>query len=80
MMPIAVVPYMIRFGPDTTADALAKILVCKCGWKGAQLMRPSWGGSRVGWSMFPSKERIAEGEGLNDAWRAKQTPMDPRPS
>jgi hypothetical protein len=44
MVPVAIVPLIIRWGPDRCA---------RCGRKGVTLRHPSWRGSAVGWEAFP---------------------------
>ena len=40
--PLALAPFVIRWGPNESSDRLRRSLLCaKCGHKGAQLMHPS---------------------------------------
>jgi hypothetical protein len=52
--PIALVPLIIRWGPDASMDVLRRSARCsRCGRKGAAIMHPGWGGSHVGTSPRP---------------------------
>jgi hypothetical protein len=49
-------PFVIRWGPDTSSDALRKNLCCKaCGHRGASLLHPSWVDIQIGWQPFPTE-------------------------
>lgn len=52
--PLAIAPYVIRWGADASSDLLRKNLVCeRCKHKGASLYHPSW--KTRGWESFPVK-------------------------
>jgi hypothetical protein len=53
--PLAVAPFVIRWGPHASSDLLRQRLRCsKCGSLGAVIHGPSWGGMNdVGPSPFP---------------------------
>jgi hypothetical protein len=52
--PLAIAPFVIRWGPSTSSDRLRKNLVCqRCGHHGALLYAPSWAGNTIGWQPFP---------------------------
>jgi hypothetical protein len=52
--PMAFVPLIIRWGPDTSSDRLRKSARCtRCGGKGAMLMHPSYVDRIVGFQPFP---------------------------
>ncbi|HTJ89039.1 MAG TPA: hypothetical protein VL356_02515 [Acidocella sp.] len=52
--PMAIVPLIIRWGPDTPDDWVRQRLVCaQCGHRGALLYAPSWVNSVVGWQSWP---------------------------
>ena len=51
--PVALAPYVIRWGPDASSDVLRERLKCaKCGRKGATLKHPSW--YEWGWQPWPA--------------------------
>jgi hypothetical protein len=51
---MAIVPLIIRWGPDTPDDWVRQRLVCaQCGHRGALLYAPSWVNSVVGWQSWP---------------------------
>jgi hypothetical protein len=53
--PLAIAPFVIRWGPDTSSDYLRKNLVCaRCRRRGAELYHPSWVNRIVGWQPFPT--------------------------
>lgn len=53
-VPAALVPFIIRWGKDTSSDRLRQAIVCrKCGHKGGHLYHPSWGDNVAGWQPFP---------------------------
>lgn len=53
-VPLAIAPYVIRWGADASSDLLRKNLTCeKCGWRGASLKHPSWKGTQIGFQPFP---------------------------
>ena len=52
--PVALVPFIIRWGPDTSSDVLRASARCtRCGRKRASLQHPSWAGADVGFEPFP---------------------------
>ena len=52
--PVAIVPLIIRWGPDTSSNKLRHSARCaRCGRKGITLQHPSWRGSAIGWETFP---------------------------
>jgi hypothetical protein len=54
--PMAIAPFVIRWGPDASSDMLRWAAPCsKCGAKGATLMLPSWVSTTVGFAPFPVK-------------------------
>ena len=53
--PVALVPFIIRWGPDASSDMLRRSARCSsCGRKGAALQHPSRAGMHVGFEPFPS--------------------------
>jgi hypothetical protein len=53
--PMALVPLIIRWGPNTSSDRLRQCARCTaCGAKGATLQHPGWGGAQVGFLAFPT--------------------------
>jgi len=54
--PIAVVPLIIRWGPQEEVDRLRRSARCAiCGHKGATISMPSWMGSAVGQAPWPER-------------------------
>lgn len=52
--PLALAPFVIRWGPDMSSDMLRRNLRCTaCDRRGAVIQHPSWGGSHIGWQPFP---------------------------
>ena len=53
--PVAIVPFIIRWGADAPVNRLRTNLRCsKCGHRGVGLQTPSWGLSDWGdWAPFP---------------------------
>jgi len=52
---VAVVPLIIRWGPEASSDPLRRSARCeKCGAKGAVLQHPSWAGMDLGWEPSPA--------------------------
>ena len=52
--PVALVPFIIRWGPGASSDVLRRSARCtKCGRKGATLQHPVWAGADVGFESFP---------------------------
>jgi hypothetical protein len=48
--PVSIVPYIIWLGSEAPADWLRRGLTCpRCGQRGADLKRPSWADSTIGW-------------------------------
>ena len=55
--PLPLAAFVIRWGPDTSSDALRQNLRCKaCGHRGASLQHPSWVDMQVGWQPFPKSQ------------------------
>jgi len=53
-VPVAIVPFVIRWGADASSDILRKHARCTvCGRRGASLQHPSWGDAETGWEAFP---------------------------
>jgi len=53
--PLPLAPFVIRWGPDMSSDALRRNLRCKaCGHRGASLQHPSWVDVQIGWQPFPA--------------------------
>jgi hypothetical protein len=51
---VALVPFVIRWGPDASSDMLRGQVRCAaCGRRGATLQHPSWGDAVTGWETFP---------------------------
>lgn len=51
----AIVPFVIRWGPDAPGDLVRRLARCrKCGHKGATTHHPSWISSSVGCEPFPT--------------------------
>jgi hypothetical protein len=54
--PVALTPFIIRWGPDASSDLLRASARCAvCGGRGATLQHPSWGGCGIGWMPFPTQ-------------------------
>jgi hypothetical protein len=54
--PAAIVPLIIRWGPQEEVDRLRRSAQCGlCGHKGATLSMPSWMGSHVGNAPWPAR-------------------------
>ncbi len=52
--PVAVVPFIIRWGVAASSDKLNRNGRCiSCIHKGATLTRPSWAGTHIGFAPFP---------------------------
>ena len=57
--PVAVAPWLIRYGPTASSDLLRENARCElCRSRGASLRLPSWGGLDVGIAPFPA-DRLA---------------------
>ncbi|MBI1243751.1 MAG: hypothetical protein GC202_02005 [Alphaproteobacteria bacterium] len=69
--PVALAPFIIRWGPDTSSDALRRNALClACGGRGANLILPSWRDSAVGHTPFP----VAALSPLDDAkWQHRRS-------
>jgi len=53
-VPVAIVPFVIRWGADASSDVLRKHARCPvCGRRGASLQHPSWRDAETGWEAFP---------------------------
>lgn len=53
-VPIALAPFVIRWGPEESSDRLRQSAVCrKCGRRGAITIMPSWMGTERGFAEFP---------------------------
>ncbi len=58
--PVAVAPWLIRYGPAASSDLLRENARCElCRSRGASLRLPSWGGLDVGIAPFPA-DRLAK--------------------
>jgi hypothetical protein len=56
--PLAIAPFVIRWGPDMSSDHLRENLVCaRCGRRGPLLYHPSWVNRIVGWQPFPTDQK-----------------------
>ncbi len=54
MAAVAIVPYIIRWGPDGWQEKLRQTARCsKCGKRGIALQHPIWAGSDTGWAPIP---------------------------
>jgi hypothetical protein len=52
--PVAIAPFVIRWGPDASSDVLRRSARCsKCGHKGATTVKASWVDTEVGFQPFP---------------------------
>ena len=52
--PIAIAPFIIRWGPNASSDLIRGSFRCaKCGAKGSTLRHPSYLGADVGFASFP---------------------------
>jgi hypothetical protein len=61
--PVAVAPWIIRYGPTASSDLLRENARCElCRNRGASLRLPSWGGLDVGIAPFPA-DRLAQRSG-----------------
>jgi hypothetical protein len=55
--PLAIAPFVIRWGPDAPGDLLRRSLICeRCGHRGALLYHPSWVDMVKGWEAWPGPE------------------------
>ena len=53
--PMAIAPLIIRWGPETSSDALRRCARCtRCGNRSATLQHPSYVNSVVGFQPFPA--------------------------
>jgi hypothetical protein len=53
-VPVALVPFVIRWGADASSDMLRRQARCSvCGRRGATLQHPGWEDETVGWEVFP---------------------------
>jgi hypothetical protein len=72
--PMAFVPLIIRWGPDTSSDRLRQAARCtRCGGKGAMLMHPSYVDRIVGFQPFPVERGLAEHDRAPEAIATKVT-------
>jgi hypothetical protein len=56
-VPMALVPLIIRWGANASSDMPRRPGRCQeCGWKGATLQHPSWGGRETEWVAFPMEQ------------------------
>ena len=54
--PIALVPLMIRWGPNASSDMIRRNLRCsKCGHRGVTIQSPSWGMAEGGFRHWPKR-------------------------
>lgn len=52
--PVALAPFIIRWGADASSAVLRRTARCSvCGHKGATLQHPSWVNSLIGFEPFP---------------------------
>ncbi|GLS20161.1 hypothetical protein GCM10007874_31780 [Labrys miyagiensis] len=51
--PIAIAPYVIRWGPGASSNRLRRALRCRCGHKGCSIQMPSWLDLSAGVQMWP---------------------------
>jgi hypothetical protein len=58
--PVALAPFIIRWGPDASSDMLRRSARCqRCGHKGASLQCPGWVANGVAdWAPFPVRELL----------------------
>jgi hypothetical protein len=60
--PVALAPFIIRWGEHASSDMLRRSAKCTCcGRKGATLRTPSWVNSQVGTAPFPVERMHALG-------------------
>jgi hypothetical protein len=52
--PMALAPFAVRWGLDTSSDTIRRSVRCACGHKGVELRHPSWCGSQREWQPFPT--------------------------
>jgi len=56
--PVAIAPFVIRWGPDASSDMIRNSLRCtKCGFKGGSMIHPSWGDMNTEWQPFPTPKK-----------------------
>jgi len=54
--PLALAPFVIRWGPDASSNVMRERLRCaKCGHRGAVIQHPGWMGAQVGEQPFPAE-------------------------
>lgn len=54
--PIALAPFVIRWGPEASSDLIRESLRCTvCGHKGVTLIAPSWVDMDLGYQPFPAE-------------------------
>jgi hypothetical protein len=51
--PIAITPYVIRWGPGASSNKLRRALRCRCGHKGCSIQMPRWIDLTAGVQMWP---------------------------
>lgn len=52
--PVALAPFVIRWGPNESSDRLRGAVVCsECGHRGAAIRMPSWVDINRRWGPFP---------------------------
>jgi hypothetical protein len=52
--PVALVPFIIRWGPNVSPDTLRRNLVCsECGHRGALIQHVSWVDTICRWQAWP---------------------------
>ena len=62
--PTALVPLIIRWGPEASSDMLRQSARCsRCGRKGAMLQHPSWAGREIGCLIQVALDADASGRG-----------------
>ena len=59
MAPLALAPFVIRWGPDVSSDVLRRNLRCTvCHGRGATIQHPSWVCNEFGWQPFPLSQSV----------------------
>jgi len=60
--PVAIAPFVIRWGPAASSNLLRRNARCQCGRRGASTQARSWGGNEEGFEAWPV-ESDAETDG-----------------
>ena len=50
---VALIPFIIRWGPNASSDRLRRLRCKKCGHRNASLKTASWGDNQTGYAPFP---------------------------